>query len=246
MSTPLVLYGESTWVSPWVFHVMAALEEKQLPYTLELLPLPIPPEQKRMLAEHAIIGKVPVLRHGELWLTESLAISEYLAETFPYPGHPRLFPADLTERARARQVMSYLRTDTMALRDARPTSSVFGPPVSGPLENKAKVQADELVRLVSTFVKPGRTTMFTTWSIADADAALALMRLIKNGDPVPDHIRAYAEAQWARPSLRAPVVLERLLDLLLAVHDERAVLHDGLADRAALEEQELGAARTGG
>lgn len=205
MSTPLVLYGESTWVSPWVFHVMTALEEKTLPYKLELLPLPIPAEQKVTLASNALIGKVPVLVHGDLWLTESLAISEYLAETFRFPDYPRLFPEDLVERARARQVMSYLRTDIMALREARPTSAVFGPPVFNPLGEKAKAQADELVGLASSFVKPGKTTMFSTWSIADADMALALMRLVRNGDRVPEHIREYAEAQWARASVRAYV-----------------------------------------
>lgn len=205
MATPLTLYGETSWVSPWVFHVMTALEEKQLSYTLELVPLPIPPAQKAQLAERAVIGKVPILVHGDLWLTESLAISEYLAETFPFPDHPRLFPEDLADRARARQIMSYLRTDTMALREQRPTTSVFGRPVTGPLDGKARAQADELVRVASTRVAPGKTQMFATWSIADADLALALMRLVKNGDSVPDHIRAYAEAQWARPSVRAYV-----------------------------------------
>lgn len=202
MSTPLVLYGESTWVSPWVFHVMTALEEKKLAYSLELVSLPMAPEQKQMLVERSVIGKVPVLQHGDLWLTESLAISEYLAETFRYPDHPRLFPENLAERALARQVMSYLRTDIMALRDARPTTSVFWKPVTGALEGKAKQQADELVRLASARIQPGKTTMFTTWSIADADLALALMRLVNSGDPVPDHIRAYTQAQWSRPSLR--------------------------------------------
>lgn len=205
MTTPLTLYGESTWVSPWVFHVMTALEEKKLPYRLELVSLPMKPEEKKHLADHSIIGKVPVLVHGDLWLTESLAISEYLAETFRYPDYPRLFPEDIADRARARQIMSYLRTDTMALREVRPTTSVFGKPVTGALEGKAKMQADELVRLASARIQPGKTTMFATWSIADADLALALMRLIKNGDPVPDHIRAYTEAQWARPSVRAYV-----------------------------------------
>ncbi len=203
MSTPLTLYGESTWVSPWVFHAMTALEEKRLPYTLELVPLPIPPQQSARLSERAILGKVPVLVHGDLWLTESLAISEYLAETFPYPDHPRLFPADLVERARARQLMSFLRTDLMALREARPTTSVFGAPVSAPMPPRAQEQADDLIRIASRLVPAGCLTMFTSWSIADADLALALMRLIKNGDPVPDPIRAYAEAQWARRSLRA-------------------------------------------
>jgi glutathione S-transferase len=203
MSTPLTLYGESTWVSPWVFHVMTALEEKQLSYTLELVSLPMTPEQKKLLIDRSVVGKVPVLRHGDLWLTESLAISEYLAETFRYPDYPRLFPEDLAERALARQVMSYLRTDIMALRDARPTTSVFGKPVTNPIEGKAKAQADDLVRLASARIQPGKSSMFTTWSIADADLALALMRLVKNGDPVPDHIRAYTVEQWSRPSLRA-------------------------------------------
>jgi glutathione S-transferase len=205
MSKPLTLYGESTWVSPWVFHAMTALEEKKLAYTFELVPLPIPPETKARLAQHSAISKVPILVHGDMWLTESLAISEYIAETFRFPDYPRIFPEDLSERAHARQVMSYLRTDIMAVREARPTSSVFGPPVTGPLDGRAKQQADELLHVATTFVKPGKTTMFATWSIADADLALALMRLIRNGDSVPDHIRAYAEAQWARPSVRAYV-----------------------------------------
>jgi glutathione S-transferase len=202
MSTSITLHAESGWVSPWVFHVMTALEEKRLPYQLELVPLPIPPEQKAAFADRALLGKVPVLVHDELWLTESLAISEYLAETFKFPAYPRIFPADLGERARARQVMSWLRTDLFALREARPTTSVFGKPVTATLSEAAQAQADELVRVATRVIAPGRTTLFGAWCIADADLALALMRLVKNGDPVPAHVAAYAEAQWARPSLR--------------------------------------------
>jgi glutathione S-transferase len=203
MTDSLVLYAESMWVSPWVFHVMVALEEKGLPYALELLPLPIPAERKQALAERAILGKVPALAHGDLCFTESMAISEYLAERFPYPAHARLFPEDLAERARARQMMSWLRTDLMALREARPTTSVFGRPVSAPLTGKAREQADELIRVASRLIAPGRTTMFTDWCIADTDLALTLMRLIKNGDEVPAHVAAAAEATWARPSVQA-------------------------------------------
>lgn len=203
MSTSITLHAESGWVSPWVFHVMTALEEKRLPYQLALVPLPIPPAQKAAFAERAVLGKVPVLAHGEVWLTESLAISEYLAETFPSPAHPRLFPADLVERARARQVMSWLRTDLFALREARPTTSLFGKPTDAPMTAAAQAQADELVRVAARLIPADRTTLFAHWCIADADLALAVMRLVKNGDPVPAHVAAHAEAQWARPSLRA-------------------------------------------
>src|SRR5687768_12644692 len=101
MSTP-TLYADSSFMSPWVFHAMIALEEKKLAYKLELVPLPIPPAIRVELEAKAVLGKVPLLVHGDVWITESLAISEYLAETFPSPEHPRLFPQDLAERARAR------------------------------------------------------------------------------------------------------------------------------------------------
>jgi glutathione S-transferase len=199
----LTLYAESMWVSPWVFHAMVALEEKGLPYGLELLPLPIPEERRPELRARAIIPKVPILVDGDVWITESLAISEYLAERYPAPQHPRLFPADLVQRARARQVMSALRTGFFALREARPTSGIFGAPASKqPMSEQARAEADELVRIASALIRPGTTSMFGEWCIADADLALALMRLVASSDPVPRVVTEYTAAQWARPSVR--------------------------------------------
>ena len=198
----LTLYAESSWVSPWAFHAMIALEEKHLPYKLELVPLPIPAETKAVLRQKSLLGKVPILVHGDLWLTESLAISEYLAERFPTPGHPRLFPADLAERARARQVMSYLRTGLFGLREDRPTSTVFGRPDPKPMSDKAKADTEELLHVATTLIAPGKTTLFAEWCIADADLALMLMRLVANDDPVPAHIVSYTRAQWSRDSVK--------------------------------------------
>jgi len=202
MAEDLTLYGESTWMSPWVFHAMVALEEKQLPYKLEVVPIPMAPEMKQMLRDKALLGSVPALRHGDVWISESLAISEYLAERFPAPGHPRLFPADLVQRARARQVMSWLRTSLGALRSDRPTSSMFARPNVGPMTEKGKADAETLVRVASAVVAPGKTTMFDEFCIADIDLGLALMRMIACDDPVPAHLVAYARAQWERPSVR--------------------------------------------
>ena len=200
--TDLTLYGETSWVSPWVFHAMVALEEKQLPYKLETVPLPIPADVRDKLAAKALVGKVPILVHGDLWLTESLAISEYLAETFPAPAHPRLFPANLVERARARQVMSMMRTGLMGLREDRPTSSVFGRPTTTPMTAKGKADAAELLAVAGALVKPGKTTMFDEYCIADTDLSLMLMRLVANQDPMPQHLIEYAVANWERRSVR--------------------------------------------
>jgi glutathione S-transferase len=202
MTQELVLHGETGWVSPWVFHALVALEEKGLPYRLALAPLPLPADVRERLRALTGVGKVPVLEHGAVAIGESLAISEYLAETFSSKdGYPRLFPADLGERAQARAMMSYLRTSLGALREHRPTSSVFGPPTDRPLSAEAQAQAGELVR-VAAHALADRATIGATWSIADADLALALMRLIKNGDPVPAAIGAAAQATWVRPSVQ--------------------------------------------
>ena len=196
----LTLYGESSWTSPWVFHAMVALEEKRLPYKLEVLALPLPPAQREDLERRAMVGKVPMLAHGAICITESLAISEYLAERFPAPEHPRLFPEDLAERARARQVMSWVRTNLAALREDRPTTSILGRPVTTPLSKRGKADAAELVRFATAVVR-AKASMFGAWCIADADLALALMRLVANGDPVPPLVADYAVTQFQRPSI---------------------------------------------
>ncbi|MBL0218255.1 MAG: glutathione transferase [Myxococcales bacterium] len=202
MASDLTLYVDSSWMSPWVFHAMVALEEKQLPFKLVATPLPIPEPLKSELKDKAMLGKVPLLAHGDLWFTESLAISEYLAEKFPMPKHPRIFPADLGERARARQVMSWLRTSLAALRNDRPTSSVFGRPTVHPMTEKGKEDAAELLRVAGKLVAPGKTQMFADWSIADIDLSLALMRMIASQDHVPEHLITYALAQWDRRSVK--------------------------------------------
>jgi glutathione S-transferase len=198
----LTLYAESTWTSPWVFHAMVALEEKGLPYVLEVVPSPIPEPLRGELRARSIFGKVPILVHEEAWISESMAISEYLAEQFPAPKHPRLFPADLVQRARARQVMSAMRTGLFALREDRPTSTIFGKPNPKPMSEKGKADAAELIRIVSALIRPGMKTLFDEWCIADADLALMLMRLVSNSDPMPWYVADYALAQWERPSVR--------------------------------------------
>jgi glutathione S-transferase len=196
------LYAESTWESPWVFHAMVALEEKQLSYKLEVVPMPMQSGTRAMLQAGAVIGKVPILRHGDTWISESLAISEYLAEAFPAPAHPRLFPDKPAERARARQIMLLVRTSMFAMRDARPTASVFRQPVTKPMSDQAKAEAAELERIALAVIPEGRTTMFDHWSIADCDLGLALMRLVANQDPLDRRLVDYALAQFERRSVQ--------------------------------------------
>lgn len=208
----LILHTDSARVSPYVLTAFAALKEKGLDFQLRDIDLGANQQKLPDYLARSLTGKVPVLEHDDYWLSESLAIAEYLAETFPFPNHPRLFPADLKERGRCRQLMMWLRTELLPLRRARPTTMVFlaaERKAAAPLSSEAVVAAAELLRVAGQLVRPGRTTMFDAWCIADVDLALALMRLHALGEPIPAHLAAYAEAQWARPSVRAFLDLGR-------------------------------------
>lgn len=71
------------------------------------------PETKANILIHSPAGKVPVLKHGDLLVWESLSICEYVAETFPEAG---LLPQDARARAVARSVMSEMHAGFAALR----------------------------------------------------------------------------------------------------------------------------------
>jgi glutathione S-transferase len=205
---PFTLFGELELDSPFVFTVFVALQEKGVPFTLRFLDLARGEQREPAFVERSLTARVPTLMAGDFYLSESLAIVEYLEETLLPPSHPRVMPEALEERARARQVLGWLRSDLTALRRERPTSSIFGEHVTTPLGDAARADADKLTRVALTLLGE-RSTLFTRWSIADADLALALMRLVANRDEVPRVVREYAEAEWRRPSIAAWARLAR-------------------------------------
>ncbi len=198
----LILYGETQWMSPYVFSAFVTLEEKGLQYETKLLSLPEGETLRPEYRDLSLTGRVPALQHGIFWLSESSAIDEYLEDVFAPPKYPRLYPEPPRERARARQIQAWLRSDLMPLREQRPTSSIFyGEPVD-PLDATGQATADRLLRVAGLLLPDGATSIFGSFSIVDADLALMLQRLIANRDPVPSKIRAYATAIWQRPSVR--------------------------------------------
>ena len=97
-------------------------------------------------------------------------------------------------------MQAWLRSDLGALRQERPTETVFWDQPGQPLSDDGHAAAAKLIHVSSALIGAGQATLFDAWSIADADLATALRRLWLD-DLLPDTLRAYAEAQW-RPSLR--------------------------------------------
>lgn len=202
MSDELTLYGTADFASPYVFSAFVTLKEKGLSFRLEPLALDKGEHHRPEYRDPSLTGRVPALRHGEFWLAESSAIDEYLEDVFAPPKYPRLYPADLRAKARVRMVQVLLRSDFMPIREERPTSAVFlGAPVK-PFTPAGQAAAERFLRIAEALVPKGSDFIAGAFSPADADLALMLMRLIANGDPVPERLRGYASAIWARPSVR--------------------------------------------
>jgi glutathione S-transferase len=201
---PLVLFVEAYWQSPWDFACYVALREKGLPFGTATGFLSEGVGVTEALRAQTFAPRIPALQHGDFWLTESAAIVEYLEQAYTPPRHPRLFPADPQRGARARQLSILTRMEWDALRQERPSRTIFYPALAGqvaPFTERGARHAGELVAAATSLLQAGRPFLFDEFSIADADLAFALMRLIRGGDPVPDDVRAYAERIWMRPSI---------------------------------------------
>jgi len=205
----LTLHVDGLYLSPYALSAFVALEEKQLPYTLVTVQLDRGEQREPGFAQRSLTGRVPMLVHGDYALTESQAIGEYLAETFPHPGHPRLFPADLRERGRARQLMAWIRSDLGPIREERSTHTMFYARAGRPLSEAGEAARARVVAAADALLTGDRPTLFASWCLADTDFGFFLMRLVLNGDPVPAKVRAYAEAQWQRPSVQKWMALPR-------------------------------------
>ena len=124
----LILWGSERGNSPYVLSCFVALREKQIPFELRTLSLQKGDQHQPPFVALSLTARVPVLVDGDLSLSESSAIVEYLDEKFPPPTYARVLPVDTVHRARARQVMAWVRSDVAALREERPTEYVFLPP----------------------------------------------------------------------------------------------------------------------
>lgn len=162
-------------------------------------------------------GKVPVLADGDLVIWDTLAIAEYLAESFPAR---QLWPADREARARARSVCAEMHSGFAALRTACPMNIEASLPDVGPLamRDQPAVRAD-VERIFAMWTQllqqSGGPMLFGTFTIADAFYAPVAMRFRTYGFELPPPVRAYIERLVALPGVKA------WIDGALAEHDFR-------------------------
>ena len=197
----LLLHVEPNWVSPYVFSCFVTLREKRVEFESRALRADAGETRTPEYLAQTVTGRVPTLVHDGFGIGESTAIVEYLEETFP---EPPVLPRRPQERARCRQLMSWMRSDdTAALRNERSTATMFYEHATTPLGEEAAKNAKKLVEVAARVIRAGSPTLFDTWTIVDSELAFLLHRLILNGDPVPAAVRDWAAVQWERPTVRA-------------------------------------------
>jgi glutathione S-transferase len=210
MTFDLTLFSDAKFTSPYVMSVFVSLIEKGVPFQIKIVDLDASENKAEPFSRVSLTRRVPTLIHGNFRLSESSAITEYLEDEFPAPSHAPVYPLGQRERALARQLQAWLRSDLLPIREERPTPTIFfKQPVDQPLSDRAKVAAEKLIAAARELIPKGRGNIFGDWCIADTDLALMLHRLIVNGDDVPSDLKAYAEDQWQRPSVQQWVTRQR-------------------------------------
>lgn len=193
------LFVDARYVSPYAMSVHVALREKGLDFET----VPVDLDHGQNLAHDysrlSLTQRVPTLVHEGVALSESSAITEYLEDLFP--EHP-VYPRDPLQRARARQVQAWVRSDLMPIREERSTVVVFYGVKKEALSAAGKAAAEKLIAAVEALLPEGAQYLCGEWSIADVDLAVMLNRLILNGDEVPQRLKDYAALQWQRPSVQ--------------------------------------------
>lgn len=162
-------------------------------------------EFKRVISAVSPTAKVPVLVDGDLVVWDTLAIAEYVAETY---ADKQLWPADPKARARARSVCAEMHSGFTNLRGKCPMNIEANLAETGALlwRDNAGVRADvqRLVDMWSALLQEhGGPMLFGEFTIADAYFAPVCMRLHTYALPLPPHIAAYVDRVRALPGVVA-------------------------------------------
>jgi glutathione S-transferase len=166
------------------------------------------PDSRETILRHSPSGKVPALRHGERTVWDSLAIGEYLAETFPEAG---LWPADAGARAVARSVSAEMHSGFLDMRRAMPMnmrSSVPKREISDGVQGDIN-RISAIWRDCRTRFSDGGPYLFGAFTIADAMFAPVASRFRTYGVELDETPAGYADTLWAMPDLQEWVAAAR-------------------------------------
>ncbi len=199
------LYGVSG--SPFVRKARVVLEEKGIPYETEPM-VSVSPKSPELLALHPM-GKIPILRDGDIVVPDSSVICAYLEKKHPSPA---LYPADAAEFAKALFLEEYADTRMFEVLGPILFERVVKRFVFQQEPDEARV-AEQLTNglppvldYLESQIPEGRGTLLARFSIADAAlgaqlGTLTLAEIEIDARRWP-RTASYYRALLARPSFK--------------------------------------------
>jgi glutathione S-transferase len=197
----LTLVVGSKHLSSWSLRPYLALAHTGQPFREVVIALD-QADTGENIRKHSPSGKVPVLLHGEVAVWDSLAICEYLAETFPAA---RLWPEAPAARAWARSITAEMHSGFSALRANMSMNLRERRPGAG----RAPGVAEDIARITALW-KEGRARfgaggpfLLGAFSIADAFYAPVVTRFVTYGVDLDAECAAYRDTVLALPAMKA-------------------------------------------
>lgn len=200
MSPELRLILGNKAYSSWSLRPWLAMRDKGLSFQETVIHL-YGPDAKSQILEHSAAGKVPVLQHGEITVWDSLAILDYLADTFPTLAW---WPAAPHARAYARAVSAEMHSGFGNVRTHMPMNvrrSLVGRGRGEGVESDVS-RITEIWRSCREKFGDGGPFLFGAFSNADAMYAPVVTRFQTYGVELDATCKAYSDAILGHPAMK--------------------------------------------
>ena len=184
---PLTLVIGNKNYSSWSLRAWLLLKHAGLRFDEILIPLDRP-ETREQIDRHSPSGRVPVLRHGELRVWDSLAICEYAAELTG-----KGWPQERAARAVARAVCAEMHGGFTTLRSLWPMNArARNRRTAVPAALEADIERiDEIWNDCRGRFGGGGPWLFGEYSVADAMFAPVVLRFNTYGARTSQTVRWY-------------------------------------------------------
>jgi glutathione S-transferase len=198
MNDLILVIGNCNY-SSWSLRPWFLLQKLQIPFQEVRLSLDTP-EFYQSIGQWSPAGRVPVLRHGQLTVWDSLAICEYVNDALA-PG--QVWPSNLEERAQARALACEMHAGFTALRQEMPVN----------LRAKRQVTPSSAcladIHRIQTLIQDCRHRfaergpwLFGQFCATDAMYAPVLTRFQTYGVNSPEAVQAYSQVVLTSPPLQ--------------------------------------------
>jgi glutathione S-transferase len=213
---PTLIIGSKNY-SSWSLRPWLLMRQFDVDFDEIKLPLDTPEFYAR-IHDYSPSGRVPALLHGDVRVWDSLAICEYVNETF-LGG--RGWPSDATARAHARSISAEMHSGFSALRSEMPMNC------RKRVENHPASEAcrTDIERVKSIWREARRrfgnsgAFLFGAFGIADVMYAPVMFRFLSYGVVLEDVEHIYADTLRALPAI-ADWLADAATEPLAPLHEQ--------------------------